>query len=165
MLTPPQRLVLELRSGAEALDSVSDIFDASSGTPRLAGPGGVRGRSSLAGDGLVYEPVAKNYLVGGTLIGIHWICDATWDDLRKFSETEQGFQYRVDRERLKLDTWISQVPGITCNSGRSSFRTLRGREANSRFELSTLDEPTRGRCPKGCLFGNRSMAGYYRAAR
>lgn len=56
---------------------------------------------------LVAEPIDDVYLVGGTILPTHWIHDALLDDTHRLQGTEQGFQVRVDRETLKLDTWVN----------------------------------------------------------
>ena len=56
---------------------------------------------------LVAEPIDDVYLVGGTILPTHWIHDALLDDTQRLQGNEQGFQVRVDRETLKLDTWVN----------------------------------------------------------
>jgi len=56
---------------------------------------------------LIAEPVDDVFLVGGSILPTHWIHDAVLDDTHRLQGTEQGFQVRVDREVLKLDTWIN----------------------------------------------------------
>lgn len=56
---------------------------------------------------LVAEPIDDVYLVGGTILPTHWIHDALLDDTQRLQGAEQGFQARVDRPTLKLDSWIN----------------------------------------------------------
>lgn len=56
---------------------------------------------------LVAEPVDDVFLVGGTILPTHWIHDALLDDTHRLQGTEQGFQVRVDRPTLKLDSWVN----------------------------------------------------------
>ncbi|MCP4292379.1 MAG: hypothetical protein GY780_11170 [bacterium] len=57
---------------------------------------------------LMYEPTSKLYVIAGTLLPTHWICDAFLDDSQKFrNDVEQGFQLRANKNWLKNDTWIN----------------------------------------------------------
>lgn len=57
---------------------------------------------------LVVEPFDDVFFIAGTLFPTHWIHDALHDDVQKLrTNTEQGFQLRVDRSLFKHDTWIN----------------------------------------------------------
>jgi hypothetical protein len=57
---------------------------------------------------LVYEPQPGLFVMGGTLMPTHWIHDALHDDVQVYrTNTEQGFQSRIDRDSFKHDTWIN----------------------------------------------------------
>lgn len=57
---------------------------------------------------VAFEPADNMHIIGGTLIPTHWTHDALYDDVQKFRDlTEQGLQWRVDRENWKQDTWIN----------------------------------------------------------
>jgi len=57
---------------------------------------------------IVYEPSARLFIIGGSLIPTHWIHDAFHDDVQKFrTDVEQGFQLRVDKPWFKNDTWLN----------------------------------------------------------
>ena len=57
---------------------------------------------------LIIEPFDDVFFVAGTLFPTHWIHDALYDDVQKFrTNTEQGFQLRVDWSPFKHDTWIN----------------------------------------------------------
>lgn len=57
---------------------------------------------------LAYEPRPRIHVLAGTILPTHWMHDAMLDDVRRFNaEVEQGFQLRIDRPRLKQDTWLN----------------------------------------------------------
>jgi len=57
---------------------------------------------------IVYEPMQAMFIIGGTLINTHPMHDALYNDVNSLQEVaEQGFQLRVDKNRLKEDMWIN----------------------------------------------------------
>lgn len=66
---------------------------------------------------VVFEASENVFIVAGTIFPTHFIHDALLDDIRKFgtndsdmnfnSNVEQGFQFRMDKKRIKQDLWIN----------------------------------------------------------
>ncbi|MDH3601689.1 MAG: hypothetical protein OEU26_18930 [Candidatus Tectomicrobia bacterium] len=57
---------------------------------------------------IVIEPFNDVFFVAGTIFPTHWIHDALHDDVQKFrTNTEQGFQLRIDHSQFKHDSWIN----------------------------------------------------------
>jgi hypothetical protein len=54
------------------------------------------------------EPADDIFVIAGTILPTHWSHQALFDDLNKFRDTtEQGFQFRVDNDAFKHDSWIN----------------------------------------------------------
>lgn len=57
---------------------------------------------------LAYQPLDEVFLIAGTIFPTHWMSDALLDDNHRLeANTEQGFQFRVNRLHWKNDTWIN----------------------------------------------------------
>ncbi len=66
---------------------------------------------------IVFEPSKEIYIVAGTIFPTHFIHDALYDDVQKFGtndvnmefqpNVEQGFQFRMDKKKIKQDLWIN----------------------------------------------------------
>lgn len=57
---------------------------------------------------IVAEPSDNMYVIAGTILPTHWSHQALFDDNNKFRDTtEQGFQFRVNNDIFKHDSWIN----------------------------------------------------------
>lgn len=57
---------------------------------------------------VVAEPSDNIFVIAGTILPTHWSHQALFDDNNKFRDTtEQGFQFRVNNDVFKHDSWIN----------------------------------------------------------
>lgn len=57
---------------------------------------------------IVAEPTDDMFVIAGTILPTHWSHQALFDDNNKFRDTtEQGFQFRVNNDVFKHDSWIN----------------------------------------------------------
>ncbi|MEQ9315251.1 MAG: hypothetical protein RLN72_05320, partial [Henriciella sp.] len=57
---------------------------------------------------IIAEPADNIFVIGGTILPTHWSHQALFDDNNKFRDTtEQGLQFRVDRDQIKHESWIN----------------------------------------------------------